>query len=419
MVVYKDNIKRSLYFILFIIAYQTLEQLRVLFPISSGYLILLLLGCGIFIIEDKNVIRRYFFPTWLVYSIIVLINYELGDSYFSKLGPNLGLLLYMFLTAEIAFYCLGYDKEKLMSWILIVFFVLLIYITICSYLLNLEEPEIIRHATAQGFGGDTSLLVSSYRKGMSNYYLPHALPMIIPLFVYLIKKKEMNVYLRVGSIILLSFVLLLVYISGAVTAMLISVVMIIITLSMKSGSIRDNLRRIIILSLIALPLLFSSSVQIFLMDFVSGFIEEGSQLSKKIELFKEILDLGYATGDLEERIDLYNESVNILNTNPLWGTNDPVGGHSAILDRLASLGLFGLIPYVLMIYFQIDFCLKHISADMRLYYLLGVSTGIIMLFAKSMDNWETWLIMFTILPFLTHKIGLISNSNNSLPFYAF
>ena len=125
-------------------------------------------------------------------------------------------------------------------------------------------------------------------------------------------------------------------------------------------------------------------------------------------------ETGKATGDLGGRMDKYSISMSILEGSILIGSDMQTGEHSAILDRLACLGLIGWIPYIIYIIKNTLKQNKLLPKKVSAYYIIGASTAILMLLSKNMSDWDTWFMYFCLLPVMLWQISLGPNEVEQL-----
>ena len=157
----------------------------------------------------------------------------------------------------------------------------------------------------------------------------------------------------------------------------------------------------ILLFVIIIPLVLSQTAQIKMLEAVSALTQNNSLLEIKRMDIEESIMYGEGQGGVAERQSLYKTSFDTFLENPIMGVNEKkYGGHSALLDRLAVLGLLGFIPLCLILYRTYTFTLRFLTIDSRVYYKMGFLMGIIMMLAKNMFGWALLFSMFFLLPIL-------------------
>ena len=318
---------------------------------------------GVFIafLLSKDFIRKKSFPLLILYLLFVLLNLMLGDGYFSKAG-NVALEANSLLLVCLIYYGLEKDSNTINQSIVIYSFIfVLIATTIGSYFADIISPGIIRQAFgANATGTDRSLLTEFYKMGMSNYSLPHAIPVIIPGIVFGLRcSSKYHKLLR----ILLSFTLLcllvLSYLSSSTTALLFSIFSLAMSLVLKNGKVRSNIVRIILLLIFVSPILFSKNLQLSVLNNLDEMIGENIYFHLKVEYFQESIT-NENSNVMDSRGYLYDLSIDEFVSHPFLGTNNEIGGHSSLLDRLANpkikfkkpFGLGKMINYSILLGLQ-------------------------------------------------------------------
>ena len=154
--------------------------------------------------------------------------------------------------------------------------------------------------------------------------------------------------------------------------------------------------------------LHTSGFFIDLFDVLIDFFT-GTAVLPKIEAFKNI----YLNGDIENsggsvtgRMNLHDMSWKAFGENFLTGGTSSVGGHSSLLDRLGGMGLFGFIPFVMIIVSQAKMTLRLLrNSEQRVYYYLGLGAALMILYQKGLFGQEGWLFLVVLLPGLIITFG--------------
>ena len=157
----------------------------------------------------------------------------------------------------------------------------------------------------------------------------------------------------------------------------------------------------LLLFVIVMPLVLNQTVQVKVLESLSSLTQNNSLFETKRIDIEESIMYGEVQGGVAVRQSLYAASFEAFFENPIMGVNDKkYGGHSALLDRLAMLGLLGFLPLSLLFYRIYKFTLKCLPKESRVYYKMGFLVGIIMLSAKNMFGWAMFFFMFFLLPML-------------------
>lgn len=390
------------YFILFAICFfLTFTQINSFFSTSVKFIITLV-GCFICLLTFKRYLRLKFISWLLLYFVILCINFVIGDKYFSRFPNIIQEIVFLIFPACISTILLYRKKFGIIKLLLLTTIALIVYFTISSVIIESIFPGAIRSTVFLLNTGDESTLNMYYRMGMTNYALPHAVPILIPALVVYFRDKKEKIIIRYSALILIFLIFVLVYVSYAMIPFLMCFVFLILSFLVRADkSIKTNLTRIGVIMFVCLPLLFSSSLMIDAVGELSELFGTTDTVYKdRIEDIQGFSKTGNAEGDLNARFNRYDDSLSLFDGNILLGTDKQPGEHSIVIDRLAVLGLIGIIPYLAFLYMQSAYISKFIDKKNKLYYFLGISAGFMLLLTKNMGGWETWFLMFTILPLM-------------------
>lgn len=307
----------------------------------------------------------------------------------------------------ISYYVRKSNNQKVLQWI--------VYLTICfisitsaaSIIIDHMNPGIIRRIGSSSSEEFQSALAYTYsRMGLSDYLLPHAIPMLIaPLCMYARYPERTGI----NKYIIYLCILLIVYfewIAQSTTALLFVIFSIIACYSITSDDAKTNKTRLFIL-LVALIILSNDFVMLSLIDNIKSIAPESYHL-KLNDLQASILGENNSS-HFYGRMDLYSISLDTFFRNPIWGYsgNDlPIGGHSAMIDYLAVYGLIGFIPWICIIIFQIKSVWYQIDNKYRLFYAISCICFLGMLILKNMSVpivWTTFLVFVPV--FMIYKKG--------------
>lgn len=342
----------------------------------------------------------------ILYCIVLLINVLWGDTLYKDYVTVIIELFKYCVPGAITYYLLKTNDIKGIKNTVYLFFALIVFTTVSSFVINLSFPGVIRIYVGYINGHqDQSQFIPYLRMGMSNYYLPHALPVLIPALFLGVTNRNLTKYVRFFILITWICIVILTYLSGATTALLFSIIFSIVVLFIRRASLKKNITIVVITFLVILPLIAERQVLSSLLYNLEETLI-GTDYSAKVVQLADIVESGQVTdGDAGERSDLYSQTVTQFFKHPLLGTNEPVGGHSALLDRLACLGLIGFIPFVMFFVFQIKYVLKFLRNEIKVFYILGMVIAFLMLLLKYMLYIEMSVIMLTILPLAVKLFG--------------
>lgn len=384
--------------LLFVCFYLTFKQLNVLFP-SVSIILSLLLGCIAILFVTKFRIRGKSILYLFLYAIVLALNYMTGDVYFDSWGDVVQEIGILFFTSTLYYYVFIYKHIKFARVLVFITLSIIIYYSITSYLLEQLNPGIIRNSVYMTNLGEFKELRVFYIRGLPTYQLPHALPILIPPLIMVIRDKSNNNWVRLYFIVSLIAVFVIAFVSYAATAAFLAIVMLILTLMVRPGSTQENLIRLIVVAVIVLPFLIVPDLLLRSLMRLFSMFGDAPYLDKLMDI-QTLTSSGSSTGSVAAREVRYETTFHQIIENPLFGTNRRTGEHSAIFDRWACLGLVGWVPYLAYLICQFRMIYKGIDKNSRIYFTLGLMASLFMLLTKNMSDWETWYFTFSILPIM-------------------
>ncbi len=336
----------------------------------------------------------------IAYGAILLINVYLGDFVFQNFFIATIELASLFIPVSILIYLVGRNEIKGARWIIVSFLALTIFTTIVSVGINTSNPGIIRQSTIYYSDDNAEYLRAFYSMGLSNYLLPHGLCILVPPLVLFVKDSAV-VFKRVFYIISLASVIVLVYISGSTTSLLLSIISLVLSFILSpKNNVKKNYRTLMWVLIVLSPIILVSDLQLFLLRSISDLTGDTNLYQDKVAEFESLAKTGNAGLDMATRASLLLQSINEFLAHPLFGTSTAVGGHNAIIDRLAVLGIIGVIP--LFVYFKRVYlwARPHFDNKIMPFVTLSVFNGCIMLFSKNMLCWEVLVSLLLIMPIM-------------------
>lgn len=380
-------------------------QLRTFLSFIPSIVVMALGAVYTFFVSKKFYLQSYI--VWLfIYALVVVINCLFGDYYFDRIPNVIEEIFVLTIPAALTYYIIKSDKLLLGKSLMYAFMFLIIYSAITTYFVVMIYPDAVRLSVYYLNIGNTDMLNHLYGMGMIAYRFPHALPAFIPVLVLMLKRTGKNsmrnnkkrMFMRIMALTTLIFLLLVIYLSNATMATLLAVMILLASFFVVGKNNKVNVSVTIILSLVFLPLIFSSELFTNIINYVSSLLGQETLYTERFEELKDYSQSGTASGDFGARIVKYDISFTRFLENPIIGTDKSTGGHSAIFDRLASLGLVGWIPYILYIISIIKRQGKMLSQKTVFFFYLGIVAAIFMLATKNMSNWDTWFVAFCMLP---------------------
>ncbi|MDD4729684.1 MAG: hypothetical protein PHN55_13165 [Dysgonamonadaceae bacterium] len=378
--------------------FPVLQQIAFFTHLTPMYIISVI---SLLFLYPKFLIKKPFLLI-IIYFIVVLFNHWSGDSYFSESSAVWTEIVGLFI--GMSFFGYVYDNKNIISIrpLFIAFFIMFSYSSLVTWVLYFQGYSLY------DLGLDNPILDSLYSIGMMDYVFPHLVPMLIPAFVSGFRNKNNSTNVRYMFLVLVIFSIMLVVACQAFTPLLVALFSLVLSILVLSGGLRKNIKRIGIVCLILFPFAFSPKIQQDTLRFAKTFVNPEGNYYNKLQDLEYTIYLGSnsAGGALEGRTGLYQDTYHTIANNLLFGTNSSTyGGHSAIPDRFAVLGLVGFIPLLLVVLYQIKLSFKIINEESKAYYLIGVISLICTIMMKNMIRPMTWILMFIYLPLLIKTYG--------------
>lgn len=181
-------------------------------------------------------------------------------------------------------------------------------------------------------------------ENIGGFVLIYELVLLVPLIIYMIKKRKMNRALGWGLIVLFGITIIS---SEYTTALLMYV------LSLTLFLIPKITKRKILVLVVILVILFIINSLYFadLFEYLSENIQSQT-LAVRFEEMAELLREGEtsADGNATNRMDLYKKSINAFFESGMMGiwNGTGLGGHSFIFDTMGKFGIIGLFAIIVM-----------------------------------------------------------------------
>ena len=125
----------------------------------------------------------------------------------------------------------------------------------------------------------------------------------------------------------------------------------------------------------------------------------GTAVYDKLQDMHESLLKGYVVGDtISGRVDYHAQSIAAFARNPLIGSQG-VGGHSKFMDVLGSMGIFGFVPYIMILVYMLKSYQLYVSVNTtKVYLFLSFVFAGVFLYTKGIFGGPGYLFMFVIVP---------------------
>lgn len=357
---------------------------------------LILLFCGV----TPNQMRGFSF--FFVYVCVLLLNYVTGDNYYSSFAIVICEVAMLYVS--VSFYDLAkVCNFKIQRLLLVTFVCGLVVTAVGTYLAEQLVPGILRMVQTEILNNNEAATLYAFHKmGMTNYALPHALPAILPIYILIIKEKNLSILIKLVNLIALVSSLCIVFYSGATTPVLLSFISLGVAIFTKVDKISKNIVRMLVLSFVILLLVFSKEYLAQFFQYVSEkiYLVGGNySLVERFSELSEFIQTGNTGDDLEGRMDHYNSTTSVINTNIFWGVNEnSYGGHSAFLDKIATLGLVGIVPLIVFLASQSIAVFCRLLPKYRITYMECMCIAFMIILTKNMFSREFCLITFLIIP---------------------
>ena len=343
--------------------------------------------------------------------IIIVSLYSLGiGAHYSVVDIVMEYCKVAFSASLIMLLC-NSNNSVLNKRILLTFGIIILIASVGTFIAERFMPGAVR-LTAPGEIDNHTLIQSLKRMGMSNYGLPHAIPVLIPAFIAGLKSGLLSVKQRIILLIVFFASLVIVFYSGATTAILLTLLAIILSILTRMGfSVRYNMGRLLPIIIIAvLFVLFSESLG---RAFISVGTEMASEEGVGYDVGVRMQELGdyMLNGDKGEdlggRTERYDVSLKSFYSNPLWGGGE-AGGHSAIFDILARYGVLGFISWFLFFLSMVSYVRKYIDSRYTTFFYEGILMCVLMLISKNMASLDMWFCVFVLLPLMIMQLQELS-----------
>lgn len=358
-----------------------------------GYIVAMV---AIFFVANKYINTKAFYIAG-IYGFAVLLRFYIGSEAFPSLFSCLYEVFILLIPAIMFYY---FDKiERNLPFVymtIILYMVLIVYETVMTYRIEQEFPGILRNLQATRYDEIRDSLIAH---GLSTYSLPHALPTIMPALILIIKDNSNILITRIAATVFLVSSLVLVWISQAMGAYLMTIFASILSLLVSTTSVKKNIRKITAVSFVILPFVFLPSLSTALLDGAKSFLSKDNDVYEKVVEMERSNEVGGRGGDITYRGQLLKDTFESIIDNPLFGSSTRTyGNHNALIDRWAKLGLVGFIPLLIFLYLTIKTTYQAIPDKGKIYYIIGVLTAFIMLVSKNQMSWDQWFLLFYLLP---------------------
>ncbi len=266
------------------------------------------------------------------------------------------------------------------------FTLLFIFITCLTTIIGTYQyPMAARELTSGIFRMNNPRIVSYYTSiGIANYYFFTPLSFTMPVIIYIIK----DLYKHNIKIILIFCIILFVFVYSIIQAKFsMALIFTFALLLISFFKMRNNKKYLITTAFIFL--IFGIYV-IKPVQYLSIALHSVSGLFAGTITEERLKDLAITIEN--PVIDHYSFAEK-----PIIGGGFE-GGHNFWLDRLSMFGIIGIIPWILIVSFQIKNNLTKFDDDFRSYYTISMIAFIALGFINNIAGHQFFAIVFFILP---------------------
>ena len=380
------------------------------FPMTHTiYMLFLGLMICLFVSRGFFSSKQFLFLIW--FEVILWFNMMTNDHLHPAKSGFVFEMLFILVTAMISYYYMKVSKVALFKVTVLMLMSVLIANAVGTIFVETVFPGSVRAVVrASREEGTVNIMMSFYKMGMASYEMTHAIPTMIPMLVFGVKAIT-NKRIRLFFIAALVACMVLCYLGGSTTALILGVFALLIALVTKTDRGKNQIIAFGLFAGVLMLILSNDAFMLSFLQWADDLMGNAGEFHGKIEDFQMAIVSG-SSESVEGRGELYSKSVTTIIENPLIGTNDnTMGHHSTLLDHWACLGIVGFFPYIVFFYLQLRWTLYYVPEKSRLFYFEGAMMAVVMLATKSIDGWESWLFVFAFLPMMAKYVGMVELSS--------
>ena len=380
-------------------------RLRFFYIVSIGYLVSLLfpplaailpIGLSLYMFAYV-LLALVFVPSlflnksfiWLtLFYIIIFFKFLSGNAYVPRINDV--VIPYLNFLAPFLFssFVLKYIDKRRCEILVVLAAILLAIFCLTSIRVLINNPLLMR----QIYSGSESMK----HPLLYGYADVHQMVALLFPMCFFIKNARGLKSSRWICLVMLALFLVIMAVSNAGTALVVGILCIFIGVITRQDKISPKKVFSFFLVFLLLYVLNEAGVIVYLLELLRGVLPGGGTTADRIEEIEIFLQYGSATGDLAGRQDLYSDSWSLFLESPFFGTDSPelIGHHAYIIDMLACLGLFLIIPFFVFMFTAIKATYQKFSIS-KVTYLLGAMSYMVLLFTK---NQFGFFYLFGLLP---------------------
>lgn len=308
------------FFVLFFACSKYEQPLRFIIPFISIYLL------NIIFFNNSDILRK-------VAGVMLVSFYPLMTCYIIN-RKSRGFTYYMFF----------------------LFIALLLILGATSFMAYKINPDIVRMRMGALKEEDSVMYAIKANLNVGSFEMVYSYVVLFPLVIMVAKWRKTifkkKVY-HLISVIMIGYFLVVIYIGQHTMAMLLSVLILALFFASKNLTKRQFERGAVILSIV---IIMAWGILPTLLRFAAGSMEAGFVTERLEDLALSLEGRSSEIGensDYNARQDTYFESIKVITQYPIiggWVAKAGSGGHSYILDNLATYGLLGLL--LILWYYQ-------------------------------------------------------------------
>jgi hypothetical protein len=360
--------KRSLilFFVCLSIVYREFTPLTYFFSGGRAFfmllpVLLLYLFGGLYKSRNYNIA--------IVIALFPLLLSHIGVRYFNGYLPKSVSILFAIGCME---YYLRTKDDKFAKYSLIAVYGSLISLALISLPILIKEPGLNRSILNMSERG-MEVPVNAYFT--ISYKTVHSVPiLVIPLFL-LYRYVISRTFKIILAISIIAFYVTTVLSNAATPMFMLFMYVLFVILYNPKKSVKSNTIKLGG-AVIVVIVLFNAGVFTQLLRSFQPLVEDTMQ-EKRIEEVVDYMETGETSGDMEEREDRYDRSLDTSLSHPLSLEEDvdSIGKHSYLLDHLAAMGLIFFIPFASLLYYRYRRPMKRMG-NMKIYHVLAYSAFI-------------------------------------------
>ena len=273
----------------------------------------------------------------------------------------------------------------------------IIITALCSIVTTIFNPMYARDLIGKSelIGADLEAVLEYKKLGGGQYDFFSGIVCLIPVLAYWYNNNNKSIWSKRVLIIFISILFVCLVRVQIFANILISAISIITLLFMSTNRVRN----ILVIGFIGIILTFIPDYYyIEMFEFIASKFDQDSELHYKFADFADYLKYGdtETTGasGRAERFPLLLES---FLSNPLTG-GEYRNHHMYWMNKLATFGLLGTVPFLLLIIYVFKKTAIHFDKDYKFYFYFSIFSIIILGFLKALGGRNLWYVYFIILP---------------------